>query len=74
MDEGSGVMFVGKLLYGYCGGYFGRDSYDVKRIEAIGADWVVVRENSRPNFASFESTEKMMKLIKDWGKPKEEEE
>lgn len=35
---------VGTLLYGYCGGHFGRDSYERKRVEAIGADWVVARE------------------------------
>jgi hypothetical protein len=35
---------VGAVLYGYCYGAFGRDSYDDKRVEAIGTDWVVVRE------------------------------
>jgi hypothetical protein len=34
---------VGQTLYGFCGGYFGRDSYHDKRVEAVGADWVVVR-------------------------------
>jgi hypothetical protein len=28
----------------YCGGLFGRDSYEAKRVEAVGADWVVVRD------------------------------
>lgn len=28
----------------YCGGYFGRDSHYIKRVEAVGADWVVARE------------------------------
>jgi hypothetical protein len=27
----------------YCGGWFGRDSYSPKRVEAMGADWVVAR-------------------------------
>jgi hypothetical protein len=35
---------VGTVLYGFCGGYFGRDSYSDKRVEAVGADWVVARE------------------------------
>lgn len=35
---------VGVVLDGFCGGCFGRDSYDQKRVEAIGADWVVARE------------------------------
>lgn len=37
---------VGTVLYGFCGGYFGRDSYRTKRVEAVGADWVVAREES----------------------------
>jgi len=47
-------LLVGQVLYGFCGGTFGRDSYSDKRIEAVGADWVVVRESSsqQPNFAS----------------------
>lgn len=39
---------VGDILYGFCGGSFGRDSYEDKRVEAIGADWVVVREDGYP--------------------------
>lgn len=35
---------VGDVLHGYCGGYFGRDSYVCKRVEAVGPDWVVCRE------------------------------
>lgn len=41
MDENT--LRIGDVLYGYCGGSFGRDSYDDKRVEAIGSDWVVVR-------------------------------
>ena len=39
------MIAVGAVLFGYCGGYFGREiqAYDVKRVEAIGADWVVAR-------------------------------
>ncbi len=53
MDAETSPLRVGDMLYGFCGGYFGRDSYDNKRVEAIGSDWVVVREeNGSPNFAS----------------------
>lgn len=38
------MLRVGDILIGYCDGAFGRDSYGDKRIEAIGADWVVARE------------------------------
>ena len=37
------IVRVGTVLHGYCGGAFGRDSYDCKRVEALGADWVVAR-------------------------------
>jgi hypothetical protein len=36
-------MYVGSILYGYCGGYFGRDSYEDKRIEVVGNDYVLAR-------------------------------
>jgi len=32
------------MLYGYCGGVFGRDHYNHCRVEAVGVDWVVVRQ------------------------------
>lgn len=35
---------VGDVLYGFCQGEFGRDSYGDKTVEAIGSDWVLVRE------------------------------
>lgn len=34
---------VGDVLHGHCGGAFGRDSYGCKRVEALGADWVMCR-------------------------------
>ncbi len=39
-------LMVGQMLYGFCGGEFGRDSYLDKRVEAVGFDWVVVREDN----------------------------
>lgn len=38
-------LSVGQMLYGFCGGDFGRDSYSDKRVEAVGADWVVARDD-----------------------------
>lgn len=32
---------VGNTLVGYCEGYFGRDSYEDKRIINLGPDWIV---------------------------------
>ena len=37
------MIRIGMILYGFCGCVFG-DFYEDKRIEAIGADWVVARE------------------------------
>jgi hypothetical protein len=39
---------VGDVLHGFCGGAFGRDHYECSRVEAIAADWVVVRSARRP--------------------------
>ena len=48
-------VLVGTVLYGYCGGAFGKDWSDgPRRVEALGVDWVVARmlsEDSEPEFA-----------------------
>ena len=60
----SASLYVGTILYGYCEGYFGRGSYGDKRIEAIGADWVVVREEAGdPVFASARNGENIHDLL-----------
>lgn len=49
-------MNIGRHLYGFCNGYFGRDSYSNKRIEAEGDDWIVARaynESAAPEFAYY---------------------
>lgn len=49
------MLAVGMVLEGYCGGYFDRESHGDKRVEAIGADWVVARRmdaDADPEFAS----------------------
>ncbi len=66
------MVGIGTVLYGFCNGFFGRDSYDDKRIEAIGADWVVARENESPCFASFNDgwqKRDMQSLLENWSKP-----
>lgn len=35
---------VGQVIHGFAGGYFGRDSYGCRRIEAVGHDWIVTRK------------------------------
>lgn len=53
------TIYVGTVLYGFCGGEFGRDGYADKRVEAIGTDWVVAREivDGTPVFARCDPRE-----------------
>lgn len=41
-------LHAGDTVYGYCGGIFGRDSYNDKRVVAVGQTegvrWAVLRE------------------------------
>lgn len=59
--------FLGVVLYGFCNGYFGRDSYDDKLIVGIGSDWVVVSyDDGSKGFASFDTYEEMFDCISKW--------
>lgn len=53
------VIRVGTVLYGFCHGAFGRDSYGDKRVEAIGADWVVAREDNNSVNVYYGSPEQL---------------
>lgn len=65
---------VGARLYGFCGGSFGRDSYDNKRVEAVGADWCVARQDDGEVVFSWGDPERLAEymsqepsmLDKDW--------
>ena len=68
---------IGLLLYGFCNGYFGRDSYHTKRIEGEGEDWIVARAleaNAKPEFAQFYNPLQKWCYIQEWSKDTEEEE
>ena len=56
----------GVKLYGLCGAYFGRLNFSSKTIEAMGNDWVVVRDENGIHFASFSSREKMLARLSSW--------
>lgn len=43
----------GDILFGYCGGFFGRDAYGDKIVVAMGRDWIVCREKGDPVFATL---------------------
>ncbi|MED3976090.1 hypothetical protein P4639_22090 [Priestia megaterium] len=65
--------YAGFKIYGFCNGYFGRDSYDDKTIIASGKDWIVaMNESDRPEFASFDSEEEMIEMVEAWTKEEEE--
>jgi len=67
-----GRRFIGKVLKGYCDGWFGRDGYGDKTIEAVGSDWVVVRYDedstfgNHPSIAIFDTEEDLVVLIEKW--------
>lgn len=67
------ALQIGQMLYGYCRGIFGRDSYDDKRIEAIEFDWIVVRgEDGTPDFACGEANLQILETD-ECAKPREED-
>ena len=63
---------VGRVIYGFCNGFFGRDDYDNKRIEAEGVDWIGGRAvdpsigESYARFACFENEKEKEEYIKEW--------
>jgi hypothetical protein len=59
--------FVGIKIFGFCNGFFGRDSYDDKIIIASGEDWIVAKNDRGQNeFATFDSTNEMWTMIDRW--------
>lgn len=61
-EAGEGPLRIGDTLYGFCDGEFGRDSYGPKRVEAIGSDWVVVREDDgTPNWSFLDNPDHLCK-------------
>ncbi len=66
------VPRVGLSLYGFCNGHFGRDSIETKRIEGLGADWLVARDDKgQIHFTSFESTTEMNESTERWSSEQE---
>ena len=60
--------YLGAVLYGYCEGYFGRDSYGVKVVRDFGKYWVFVTDEGygEPNVARFKSAEEMVDCLARW--------
>jgi len=58
---------IGMTLHGFCGGAFGRDSYATKRIEALGPDWIIARDNEgNVHIAIFDNQAHMESFVRDW--------
>lgn len=58
---------IGEVFTGFCNGYFGRDSYDDKRVEAFGTDWIVCRESTGTVvIAVFGDKEERDKAVMRW--------
>jgi hypothetical protein len=66
------LLPVGTKLYGYCNGFFGRNSYNEKRVEAVGTDWVVARDlcTERPVMADLWDWEEdwptLPEMVENW--------
>lgn len=43
-DQAPQTLTIGDVLTGHCDGVFGQDSYAPRQIEAVGSDWIVVRD------------------------------
>jgi hypothetical protein len=68
------TLAVGMVFLGYCGGYFGRNAYGEKRVEAFGADWIVARgglSGKSIYCATFKSADDMRKCVEEFLKENE---
>ena len=62
---------VGKVIYGFCNGFFGRDDYENKIIIAEGDNWIVCKycddlASYRVTFASFNNADQKQLFINAW--------
>jgi hypothetical protein len=56
----------GQPIHGYAGGVFGRDSYECRRVEAVGHDWLVTRTPSgQVGFASGDDLQHLASVADD---------
>lgn len=66
------MNLVGKKIYGFCNGYFGRDDYKDKIIILEGEKWIVCtyldRNIDYVTCANFDSKEEKIKCVTQWNK------
>ena len=58
-------QYIGTILPGYCNGAFGR-TYTSKKIEALGNDWIVARDEDGVFLAEFRDSEHMKRSLDEW--------
>lgn len=61
--------YLGETFYGYCDGYFGRDSYDDKTVVHVGKNYLLCEDKYKnPHLAVFydESDNEIIRLIESW--------
>lgn len=57
---------VGDVLEGFCGGAFGRDYWNYPAtVEAIGSDWVIVRDDNSTSHVFWGEPEDLCEYRKD---------
>jgi len=66
---------IGEKIYGFCNGFFGRDSYNDKIIEGEGKDWIVAREEYTGYvvIAVFSGSDNKDDYLNKWKEPWDEE-
>lgn len=59
---------LGRTIYGYCNGFFGRDSYEDKIIIAEGNTWILVRskDSEYVMVANFENSAEKDEYVANW--------
>jgi hypothetical protein len=58
---------IGEVFTGFCDGYFGRNSWGEKRVEAFGADWIVCRDEAgQVVIAKFDSRKEKDDAVRTW--------
>lgn len=71
MPEPRRPLAPGDVIHGFAHGAFGRDHYNCVRIEAVGPDWIVARDDDKdfpgPSFASGRRSLELCQQARDEG-------
>lgn len=66
---------IGRKIYGFCNGYFGRDDYEDKIILAEGERWILctyldkyAKNNDWVTVCNFDTAKEKQECIDNWSK------